>query len=248
MESVEGRRQGKGGPRSASRFTTSGSILMLRIIAFTVVIATLSLNGRAKSEESAEPLIAPPTADEDLSDEPPPRRRPVARAEQERRAVWNSPEMLAARVWLEDYFRASRRYDARAADEYLARLERLEADEMRLWIARLERARRRILERQLALDAGRRFQRVQAEVYQQQRRQNLERIAAQEAARARFAQQQLDAERDQAEALFRQRTASRDETLRRQFTDGRAFALLNFLDQQEIARDLRALRAARESK
>lgn len=169
-------------------------------------------------------------------------------AERERRAVWNSPEMLEARAWLEDYFRASRRHDAAAPADYLTRLSRLDADAMRLWLARLERSRRRAAERQLALETERQFQLARAAAVQRQRSENLRRISEQESARARFAQRRLDAERAQTQALVLQRTASRDETLRRQLTENRTFALLNFLDQQQLAQDIRALRASREGR
>lgn len=167
-------------------------------------------------------------------------------AEEQRLAVWNSQEMLAARAWLEDYFRASRRYDRRRAAEYLRRLSRLEPAEMRLWLARLERARRRAAERQLALETQRQFDLARAAAVRQQRAANLARAAEVEAVRARLAQQRLSAERQQTQALVRQRAASRDETLRRQFTDDRTFALLNFLDRQELQRDILALRAQLE--
>lgn len=211
-----------------------------RVLVLSVVwTAVASANGLAQEPADAEAVE---------SKRPDGPEAPVAEAERDRRAVWNSPEMLESRAWLEDYFRVSRRYDADEARDYLARLEGLDADGMRLWIARLEQARRRMLQRRLAQETGRRFQQAQAAVAQQQRQRNLERIAQQEAARARLAQQQLNAERLQSQALFRQRTASRDETLRRQFTDSRAFALLNFLDQQQLANDVRALRASREGR
>jgi hypothetical protein len=56
----------------------------------------------------------------------------------EREAVWNSPEMLAARGYLAEYFAASKKYSAKYAKLYFERLQALSANQMRDWLADLE--------------------------------------------------------------------------------------------------------------
>jgi hypothetical protein len=52
----------------------------------------------------------------------------------EREAIWNSPDMLAAREWLSTYFAASKQYSPRDAQRYLNQLHKLSAPQMREWL------------------------------------------------------------------------------------------------------------------
>jgi hypothetical protein len=52
----------------------------------------------------------------------------------EREALWNSPEMLAARDWLSTYFAASKQHSERDAERYLDQLHNLSAPQMQRWV------------------------------------------------------------------------------------------------------------------
>ncbi len=71
---------------------------------------------------------------------PSPTRGTAQQDEQEK--VWNSPEMLGARAWLDDYFAASAKITAKQAQQYLDRLRAMSPDQMKLWLSRFEEQRR----------------------------------------------------------------------------------------------------------
>lgn len=52
----------------------------------------------------------------------------------EREALWNSPDMLAARDWLSAYFAASKQHSSRDAERYLDQLHNLSAPQMHEWL------------------------------------------------------------------------------------------------------------------
>ena len=64
-------------------------------------------------------------------------------ADSERQAVWNSPEMLAARKWVEDRGRRSVRFTPSDARRYLSRLEQSSPEAMRDWLQQFHRFQER---------------------------------------------------------------------------------------------------------
>ncbi|MCA9238938.1 MAG: hypothetical protein KDA37_02010 [Planctomycetales bacterium] len=88
---------------------------------------------------AAQPFALPPEA--------PPAAEPPEQAqfEAERDAVWNSPPMMAARGWLDEYFRTSKTASPEAEQAYLRRLSQLPAEEMREWMRRFYRKRSNLI-------------------------------------------------------------------------------------------------------
>lgn len=85
---------------------------------------------------AGQPFALPPEA--------PPANPPApaeAQIDAERTAVWNSPPMLAARDWLDEYFRTSKASSPEAERAYLRRLSQLSAEEMREWMRQFYRKR-----------------------------------------------------------------------------------------------------------
>lgn len=58
--------------------------------------------------------------------------------EQERNAIWNSPEMLRARAWVTDYCTNSKKMSPSEAKEYMTELENLSPKQMKLWLLQYE--------------------------------------------------------------------------------------------------------------
>jgi hypothetical protein len=58
--------------------------------------------------------------------------------EQQRDAIWNSPEMLRARAWVTDYCTNSKKMSPAEAKEYMTELENLSPKQMKLWLLQYE--------------------------------------------------------------------------------------------------------------
>ena len=188
----------------------------------------------------------------------PPPAAPIADAEQQRRDVWDSPEMAAAREWLVDYFGASDRMSVDEERAYLERLRGLSADELREWLTRLEDTRRSANERRgarqtqrlRAAEAGLRFQRAQQEVYlrqqtiTQRQREAAQLLQAQQrAARLQAAQQQRIAGGVRASVAAQQRFRQAGPVAGPRPSFARNQRFLRQLDQQELIEDLSDLLA-----
>jgi len=58
--------------------------------------------------------------------------------EAEREKIWNSPEMLTARAWLETYFERSAKITDEQAKKYMAGLRTMYPDQMKLWLVKFQ--------------------------------------------------------------------------------------------------------------
>jgi hypothetical protein len=56
----------------------------------------------------------------------------------EREQIWNSPSMLRARAWMQDYFSKSSKVTPEQAREYLTELQNLTPAQMRLWLLKFD--------------------------------------------------------------------------------------------------------------
>lgn len=56
----------------------------------------------------------------------------------EREKIWNSPSMLRARAWLQDYCRVSKKFTPEDEKKYMAELENLTASQMKLWLLKFD--------------------------------------------------------------------------------------------------------------
>ena len=74
--------------------------------------------------------------------------------EAERKKIWESDEMLEARAWLEDHFRRSAKISDAQGKKYLAELEAMSPDQMKLWLIKF----RRELDRRI--EEGKSFRRM----------------------------------------------------------------------------------------
>jgi hypothetical protein len=56
----------------------------------------------------------------------------------ERAQIWNSPNMLKARAWLQEYCQVSKKFTPEDEKKYLAELENLSASQMKLWLLKFD--------------------------------------------------------------------------------------------------------------
>jgi hypothetical protein len=61
-----------------------------------------------------------------------------AAMDSEREQIWNSPNMLRARAWMQDYFSKSVKVTPEQAKEYLTELQNLTPAQMRLWLIKFD--------------------------------------------------------------------------------------------------------------
>jgi hypothetical protein len=64
-----------------------------------------------------------------------------AASDAEREQIWNGPEMLQARAWLDQYFAVSAQYTPKQAEEYLSGIKAMTPEEMRLWLSKFQQER-----------------------------------------------------------------------------------------------------------
>ncbi|QDU86659.1 hypothetical protein Pla175_00090 [Pirellulimonas nuda] len=202
---------------------------------------------------AAEPPAAPPAKAEAAPKqaEPAPAHQPAPAARQaelDRLALWNSPEMLRARVWLDRYLRASDRYTPEQGRAYVEHLATLPADDLRLWLARVERMAEAETARQ-AEQAAR--QAANLEAHQQWSRARVGAIDRQQ----QIHQQQLAQSRAAAAAAQQQLTRpapaaaggsyKADIALQRQLEQqrlARTWGIIGLLELQELREEVRRLR------
>jgi hypothetical protein len=58
--------------------------------------------------------------------------------EAEREKIWNSPEMLSARAWLETYFERAAKISDEQAKKYMDGLRTMYPDQMKLWLVKFQ--------------------------------------------------------------------------------------------------------------
>lgn len=161
--------------------------------------------------------------------EPPPDQGdPAARLAAEREAVWNSPQMRAARAWLEEYFRTSRESPPEVEQAYLARLSQLSAAEMQAWLRQMADRRSLVLRNHQAAADARQWSTTQARLTTQRPAPTA--IPRRPASPPNYVQPRAAIGATEAAAL------------RARYTPLQSFRWLYMLDTFDIREDLRALR------
>lgn len=101
-----------------------------------------------KQEQTGEPRKTPAASTNDAASPDARAASPDARKgnydnlDQEREKIWNSSEMLSARVWLETYFKRSAKISEAQAKKYMAGLRTLYPDQMKLWLIKFQTDRK----------------------------------------------------------------------------------------------------------
>ncbi len=119
--------------------------------------------------------------------------------------IWNSPDMLKARAWVDDYFRVIKKYTPEQKAEYKKHLASLTAPQMEMWLMRFNHdrldAKKSEAGAQKARDA--RLARGQAEIKQNQK--SLRDIEKGENTAAANEEKRLKSEQTFARSMYRQK-------------------------------------------
>jgi hypothetical protein len=124
-----------------------------------------------------------------------------------REKIWNSPEMLHARAWLESYFRVAKAYPPEKAAAYRKALENMSAPEMELWLMKFEHDRAMARTQEAAFEQQRQAAIARDEGQLAQQRQALKNVNRDENRAASAAEKVITDERQEAERNYRQNAA-----------------------------------------
>jgi hypothetical protein len=130
----------------------------------------------------------------------------------QREQIWNSPQMLRARAWLQEYTARSARISPSEARQYMEELSQLTPTQMKLWLLKFQEQEEMMQRQQAAFEAGRQESVSRAMQFNQATQQSVANINlgsddAADAARQSLAQQeqatrqmglQKDADRNEA--------------------------------------------------
>ena len=116
----------------------------IRLFLAASLLATSSELELVRAQEAAAPAVSPPPSDERYMEEAPSKEA----MEAERLAIWDSKEMVEAREWLVDHMARSAQITPSQSKRYMEELERLNAQQLKLWLMtfeeqQAERARQR---------------------------------------------------------------------------------------------------------
>ncbi len=116
----------------------------VRLIAAALLLTTGGQLADVRGQQTAPPAAPASTSDDRYSEEAPTKEA----LEAERLAIWQSAEMVEAREWLVDHMARSARISPSQSKRYMDELERLNAQQLKLWLItfeeqQAERARQR---------------------------------------------------------------------------------------------------------
>jgi hypothetical protein len=103
------------------------------VSAFLLVLLAQQLVGQAQNprpQSPATPNTKPATPNATTSAAP--------SADAERQQIWNSPNMLRARAWLEEYCERSAKITPAEKQQYMTELEKLSPTQMKLWLLKFD--------------------------------------------------------------------------------------------------------------
>ena len=138
-------------------------------------------------------------------------------ADDAREKVWNSPEMLHARAWLESYFSVSRKYTPEKAAEYRLALSKMSAPEMELWLMKFEHDRALSRSQEAAWEQQRRIEVSRDEAALAQARQALNNVNRGNNQAAAAAQKVITQQGQEAERNFQQNAAEQSQFINNEY-------------------------------
>jgi hypothetical protein len=163
-----------------------------------LVILLLSAQAATFSQTGGAPL---PPADSPLGQlEPLTSSAPSTPAmEAERAKIWNSPAMLRARAWAQDYCSHSAKITPQEAKDYMVELQRMTPKQMKLWLLKFNEQEEMMQQQQAAFEQSRQDSLQQAMAIHQSTQRAYGRINQDENEAAAVAEQSINQEQQNAE-------------------------------------------------
>jgi hypothetical protein len=163
-----------------------------------VLILLLGAHAATFSQTGGAPL---PPADSPLGQlEPVASSTPMTpEMEAERAKIWNSPAMLRARAWAQEYCQRSAKITPEEAKDYMVELQRMSPKQMKLWLLKFEEHEEMMAQQQAAFEQGRQASVQQAMAIHQSMQQAYGRINQDENEAAENAQQSINQQQENEE-------------------------------------------------
>lgn len=108
------------------------------IVAALISVVAVGVMVNAQPATQPKPAASNPAPQKPAAGAPAPAKPAPLTEEQQREALWNSPEMLRARAWVTDYCTNSKKMSPEEAKEYMTELEHLSSKQMKLWLLQYE--------------------------------------------------------------------------------------------------------------
>jgi hypothetical protein len=130
----------------------------------------------------------------------------------EREQIWNSPTMLRARAWVQEYCATSAKISPAEAKQYMTELQNLSPAQMKLWLLKFDHEEATIRQQQAAFNQTRQAGVSAAMGYQRQTQQELDAVNRDENEAAAEAQQSINTQQQLANERAIQNVSDRDAT------------------------------------
>lgn len=97
-------------------------------VVVSIVCLVVVLSGQAQTPNTVRPAATggPPVAGQSVT------------VDEQREQIWNSPNMLRARAWLQDYCSKSAKVTPEEAKTYMTELQNLTPTQMKLWLLKFD--------------------------------------------------------------------------------------------------------------
>lgn len=128
----------------------------------------------------------------------------------ERAKIWNSPTMLRARAWVQEYCARSAKITPAEAQQYMTELSQLTPVQMKLWLLKFDHEEETIRQQQAAFNASRQGSVQAAMGMRQETEKAYADINRDETEAAQNEQQSINTEQQEATERGLQNTADRD--------------------------------------
>jgi hypothetical protein len=125
--------------------------------------------------------------------------QPKADTNAEREKIWNSPGMLRARAWLQDYCSKSAKVTPEMAKKYQQELENMTPAQMELWLLKFNEQEEQRQQQQAFWQQGHALQIQQARAVNAQVQQNYANINKEQTEAAELAEGQIQEQRENAQ-------------------------------------------------
>ncbi|QDT72726.1 hypothetical protein [Lacipirellula limnantheis] len=179
---------------------------LIRLVAAASLMAAGAALAEVRAQQPAAPAVTPPTTDERYTEGAP----TPEQLEAQRLAIWDSKEMVEAREWLVDHMARSARITPSQSKRYMDELERLNAEQLKLWLMTFEEQQAERARQRDSFERARRQSVDNAMRENQATQQAAENINRTRTEAAKIAQESLQSMQQQAQERSRQLVSDRD--------------------------------------
>jgi hypothetical protein len=128
----------------------------------------------------------------------------------EQAKIWNSPTMLRARAWVQEYCQRSAKITPEEANEYMAEMERMSPVQMKLWLLKFDEEEDRMRQQQADFETTRQAAVGRGMSIDHATQQSYANINRDESEAAQNAEQSVNETKEASEERLLQKSSDRD--------------------------------------